>query len=139
MISLDARALLRRLLDDDPEQSQKLEKLFEGRAPVVVTEVVIAEIATLLTSQHYAAGSAEVAAAVESLLKEPNLIVEDRQAVWRALQDFVKASRTMPSYRLLDALALNKARSTAEAYGEKLKGFYTTDPDAPALPGLRKL
>lgn len=139
MISLDAQALLRRLLDDDPEQSQKLDKLFQGRSSIVVTELVLAEIATLLTGQHYAVGSAEVAAAVESLLKEPNLIVEDRQAVWRALQDFVKASRTNSSYRLLDALSLNKARSTAEAYGEKLKGFYTTDPDAPALPGVRKL
>lgn len=127
MITLDAEALLRRLLDDDPEKSRKLDKLLDTRAPVLVTDVVLVEIVSLLAGQHYQAGSTDIALAIDSLLREPAFMMESREAVWAALQDFITAAETNAPSRLSDTLGLHKAKITATAYGDAFKGHYSFD------------
>lgn len=135
MIAVDTNVLLRYLLGDDPAQSAKAEKLITGNNMVLVTDVVLVETLWTLKGQKYQLGKAELIGVVQALFEESNIRFEDGQVVWMALNDYRKAKLVRgKGADFADALIVNKATFTANSRNVALKGVYTFDKAAQALP-----
>jgi predicted nucleic-acid-binding protein len=133
VIAIDTNILLRRLLQDDPEQSKQANRLFEQEERILVTDVVLAETIWTLKGKRYGIDKTGIVAVVTSLLEEPAIIFENTQAVWSALNDYIEAN----SVNFTDALIINKAKETAKFHSEILKAVYTFDHGALKLPGAK--
>lgn len=108
MKGLDTSILIRYLVQDDPIQSPRANKIIEKlteQAPGFVTVVVIAEVAWVLRSR-YKATPPEIADAVERILSIGSLRVQNEQQVYEA----VVASRSGEG-TLADALICSLAKS----------------------------
>lgn len=138
MISVDTNVVLRRLLGDEPEQVKKVTKLFESAGPVLITDVVLAEVVWVLSGKKYQVSKEDLILAISSLLEEANVIFESKDVVWSALCDYASATDTKDGVGLADALILNKAKAHAEVQGVVFKGHYTFDVNAQALPGAKR-
>lgn len=94
MIGLDTNVLVRYFTDDEPKQARAARQLIETRltrdAPGHVNTVTLAETAWVL-QRLYGAGREEVARVVDSLLTAPNVVVERKALVRRALQAYAGA------------------------------------------------
>jgi predicted nucleic-acid-binding protein len=87
MKGLDTSILIRYLVQDDPVQSPRANKIIEKltvQAPGFVTVVVIAEVAWVLRSR-YKATPQEIADAVERILSIGSLRVQNEQQVYEAV------------------------------------------------------
>ena len=91
MIAVDTNVLLRRILNDDEQQSAKAKKVFESGRPVLITDVVLAETIRTLKGKRYGATKEDIQALVMSLLEETHTVFENQQAIWSALNNFVAA------------------------------------------------
>ena len=110
MISIDTNVLLRRLLHDDPFQSTRTDALFERDGAVLVTDIVLCEALWTLTGKRYRISRDDVVSVVVSLLRDPQIVLEDADAVWSAVDDFsIHKKADFP-----DALIVNKSRRFAE-------------------------
>lgn len=143
MIAVDTNVLLRRLLDDDPDQSERARRLFERAETILIPDVVLAETIWTLEGKRYKAVRDDLVAMVTGLLEEPNIVFESRQAVWSALNEYIDAPpvRTAAGMRtadLADALVVSKAVITAQRRGERYDGTYTFDQAALALTGTKR-
>jgi len=143
MIAVDTNVLLRRLLDDDPEQAELARRLFERNESVLIPDAVLAETVWTLKGKRYKATRDDLVAMIMSLLEEPNVVFESRQAVWSAVNDYIDAPtvRTAGGAQtadLSDALVVNKAKIAAQRRGEGYGGTYTFDQAAPALHGKKR-
>jgi predicted nucleic-acid-binding protein len=143
VIAVDTNVLLRRLLDDHPEQAERAHRLFDRKENVLIPDVVLAETIWTLKGKRYKADKDDLVAMVMGLLEEPNVVFESRQAVWSAVNDYIDASevRTAHGARtadLPDALVVNKAKITARRRGEGYGGTYTFDQAALALEGTKR-
>jgi len=77
-----------------------------------------------------------VLATLNALFAEPNLVFEDDQAVWRALQDYSKSGTlSKRSADFPNALIVNKAKSYSKTWQLELTGIYTFDKGALQLEG----
>lgn len=144
MISVDTNVLLRRILNDDEEQTAKARKLFEGTKPILITDVVLAETVWTLTGKRYGATKADIQALVMSLLEETNTIFEDQQAIWSALNDFVtaqpvKTANGIKAADFADALIANKSKVVARDIEQPYEGTYTFDRAALQISGTKTL
>ncbi|MDZ4377272.1 MAG: type II toxin-antitoxin system VapC family toxin [Xanthomonadaceae bacterium] len=144
MIAVDTNVILRRLLQDDPIQSARVDVLFEKKTLILVTDVVLAEVAWTLSGKRYAASRDDVVAAITSLFEEPNVQFENRDVVWAALRDYaeVPAIKTANGTRtadFADALIVRKAAATMRVLGQRNGMMYTFDRPAQQLPGTRPL
>lgn len=87
MIGLDTNVLLRAVTQDDPAQSpvatRLLSRLTEA-SPGYVNTVVLVELVWSL-ERGYKYGSAEISGAIEALLASTAYMIEQRDAVGRAL------------------------------------------------------
>ncbi len=144
MISVDTNVLLRRILNDDAEQATKARRLFEGTRPVLITDVVLAEMVWTITGKRYGATKEDIQSVVMSLMEETNIVVEDRQAIWSALNDFIasrpiKTENGIKTADFADALIVNKSKIVARdknlAYGRT----YTFDRAALQINGAKSL
>lgn len=140
MIAVDTNVVLRRLLADDAGQAERANALFDGREMVLITDVVLVETVWTLKGKRYGATKEDITTAVMSLIEEPNVLFEDKQVVWSALNDFmsarpVKTSDGMKSADFADALIVNKARSVAKATDQKYSTTYTFDRAALEIEG----
>ncbi len=77
---------------------------------------------------------------LNSLFEEPNICFEDGQTVWRALNDYRKATPVKVGNKkkeadFSDALIINKAAFYATEKGETLNGVYTFDLAAQLISG----
>jgi predicted nucleic-acid-binding protein len=140
MIAIDTNVLLRYLLQDDKDQSQKAASLVTGAAPVLVTDVVLVETIWVLAGKRYRLGHEAVAGVISALFEEPNIVFEDGQTVWRALNDYkkvrlVKVGGKKKSADFPDALIVNKAMRQAREWHTTLEGVYTFDVAAREIPG----
>jgi len=140
MIAIDTNVLLRYLLEDDKVQSRKAASLISGRVPVLVTDVVLVETVWVLAGKRYRLDSEAVAGIIAALFKEPNIVFEDGQTVWRALSDYkkarpVKVGGKKVSADFPDALIVNKAMRQARQWQQTLEGIYTFDVAAREIPG----
>ena len=140
MIAIDTNVLLRYLLWDDKMQAAKADKLINGSAPVLITDVVLAETVWVLKGKKYKLNKTATIDVLNSLFKEPNIFFEDGQTVWRALNDYrhakpVKVGNKKKEADFPDALIVNKAKFYAAEKGEELEGVYTFDVAAQFISG----
>lgn len=140
MIAIDTNVLLRYLLQDDKAQSQKAASLVAGAVPVLVTDVVLVETIWVLAGKRYRLDHEAVAGVVSALFEEPNIVFEDGQTVWRALNDYkkarpVKVGGKKKSADFPDALIVNKAMHQARQWQQPLEDVYTFDVAAREIPG----
>lgn len=142
MIAVDTNVLLRRLLDDDAGQSAKARRLFGMSAGVLITDISLTEAIWVLTGKRYKAGKDHIVAMVASLLEEPNVLFESRQAIWSALNEYANATPVstiggMREVDFADALIVSKAKATANRLGDVYGGTYTFDQAALSLDGTK--
>ncbi|MBK8972649.1 MAG: type II toxin-antitoxin system VapC family toxin [Hahellaceae bacterium] len=143
MIAIDTNVLLRYLLDDDKAQSKRASELILGGTPVLITDVVLVETVWTLKGKRYNLDKEALIKIIHSLFKEPNLVFESGQTVWRALNDFrnakpVKSGGKRKEADFPDALIVNKARFMASETGTVFEGVYTFDRAAQQIPGTEK-
>lgn len=90
MIGLDTNVLVRYIMQDDPKNSPKANKLIEtldGDNPGFITMVSVIELYWVLTSCYELTG-AQVGQALEAILRTKALLVERADQVMRALRVF---------------------------------------------------
>jgi predicted nucleic-acid-binding protein len=104
VIAIDTNVLLRRLLQDDPEQSKQANRLFEEKERILITDVVLAETIWTLKGKRYEIDKTGIVAVVTSLFEEPAIVFENTQAVWSALNNYIEANPA----DFTDALIINK-------------------------------
>lgn len=131
MIGLDTNVVVRLLAQDDDVQSpiatRFISRLSRER-PGFISSVVLAEI-TWVLSRAYRASRADIAAAVEGILRSAELVVENAEAAYRALALY-EASK---SVEYADALI---AQIAALAGADE---FVTFDKGAASEQGVRLL
>ncbi len=131
MIGLDTNVVVRFLAQDDNVQSplatRFMSRLTRER-PGFISAVVLAEI-TWVLSRAYKASRADIAQAVEGLLRSAELVVENAEAAYRALATFHAAQ----SLEYADALI---AETAALAGASETVTF---DKRAAAEAGMRLL
>lgn len=140
MIAVDTNVLLRRILSDDDEQAAKARKLFNGDKPVLITDIVLAETVWTLKGKRYAATREDIAALVMSLLEEPNIVFENQQAIWSALNDFLAAlpintANGTKTADFSDALIVNKAKHIARELNQTYESTFTFHRAAREISG----
>jgi predicted nucleic-acid-binding protein len=90
MIGLDTNVLVRYIMQDDPKNSSKANKLIEsldGDNPGYITMVSVIELYWVLTSCYELTG-AQVGQALEAILRTKAFLVERADQVMRALRVF---------------------------------------------------
>ena len=141
MIAIDTNVLLRYLLWDDKIQAAKTDRLINGSTPVLITDVVLTETLWTLKGKKYKLDKTAVIGVLDSLFEEPNIIFEDGQTVWRALNDYrqakpVKVGNKKKEADFSDALIVNKAKFYTMEKSKTLNGVYTFDLAARIIPGI---
>lgn len=96
---------------------------------MLITDVVIAETVWTLLGRRYRAGNSDVMAALERLLEEPLVEVENDEVIWRAVQNYRETDADFA-----DALVVQKALSVASKSGRELEATYTFNAAALELP-----
>ena len=90
MIGLDTNVLVRYIAQDEPSQSAQATKLIEGftaEAPGFVSTVTLVETVWVL-ARAYKTAKAEILQIVEGLLRARELIIEDVETHYLALNQF---------------------------------------------------
>lgn len=142
MMAIDTNVLLRYLLDDDKAQSRKASTIINGSEKILITDIVLVEAIWTLKGKKYKLDKEGIIQLINALFEEPNIIFEDGQSVWRALNDFrkskpVKVGNKYKTADFSDALIVNKAKYFSMIEDEKLNGVYTFDIAAQELSGTK--
>lgn len=103
MRAIDTKVLVRLVVRDDPTQTAAAERFIEGGAWVPL--VALAEMGWVLTSIYHLT-AAQLADAIEMLLDQSNVVLQDFEAVQAALALF----RDRPFLGFSDCLVLETAR-----------------------------
>ena len=143
MIAIDTNVLLRYLIQDDKKQSVKADKLITGRRKVLITDVVLVETIWTLKGKKYKLLKNDLLLVIDGLFKEPNIIFEDGQTVWRAYNAIrgsgpIKVGTKKKDADFADALILEKSRYNANRKGESFGGLYSFDAAAQQFDNVRK-
>jgi len=126
IVAVDTNLLLRRLLDDDPDQSRKAHAFFSRHRRVLITDIVLAETAWTLTGRRYRASRDDIADTVLALYQNPSICFEDESVVWAALSDFIDSE----SADFADAMIVNKSKSLGA------ESVFNFDSGAQAMSGV---
>ncbi len=86
MIVLDTNLLLRYLLNDDPAQAKRAQRLLERSPLVTVTTTIVLELVWVLECSDCA--RAEIVGALRHILGLPNMRLSNEAAFYRAVQWF---------------------------------------------------
>ena len=128
MIGLDTNVLVRYFAQDEPRQAAAARRLIQAgltrELPGHVNVVTLAETYWVL-KRLYAAGRDELVQVIENLLAAPNIVVERRALVRKALQNY-GASVAGFSDRLIAQLNLDAGCAstlTFDRSAAKLAGF----------------
>jgi len=143
MIAVDSNVLLRYLLNDDPIQSKKAYQLITGNEKVLITDVVLVETIWALKGKRYKLDKDSIVQILNALFAEPNILFEDNQIVWRALNDYkqarpIKIKGKQKIADFLDALIVNKARSVGKQIHKENVMVYTFDKAALQISGAQE-
>lgn len=90
MIGLDTNVLVRYIAQDDAKQSLKATALIESLsadAPGYLTTVSVVELVWVMQS-CYGMGREGIAATVSQILRTKEIVVQNADVVWRAVQAF---------------------------------------------------
>jgi len=93
MIGLDTNVLVRYIMQDDPKQSPKANKIIDALSsddPGFITVVSVIELYWVLTA-GYALTNEQFLQAMEGILRTKQFIVENADQVLRALRIFEKS------------------------------------------------
>ena len=138
MIAIDTNVLLRYLLADDTRQHRLARRVIEAGAPILLTDVVIAEALWTLAGKRYSLSKPELCKVIRALVEDLSFVFEDSQVIWVALNDYENARPVRgKTLDFSDALILNKAKRFSEIQSTSFDGFYTFDLAARVLPGSR--
>lgn len=143
MISIDTNVLLRYLLQDDDIQSQKANKIVNGKRKILITDVVLTETIWTLKGKRYKLNKDELLYVVDQLFKEPNVTFEDGQSVWRAFNVIrntkpVKVGSKKKDADFADALILEKSKYDCERKNEEFECMYSFDSAAQQIENIIK-
>lgn len=143
MIAVDTNVVLRYLLQDDETQSPKANRLIAGKTKVLITDVVLVESLWVLKGKKYNLGKETQLQVIEQLFKEPNIVFEDGQTVWRALHTLrgttpIKVGAKKKDADFADALVLEKARYHCEQKECVFDGVYSFDVAAQQMEDIKK-
>jgi predicted nucleic-acid-binding protein len=143
VIAIDTNVLLRYLLQDDAIQSAKANKLVAGHKTILVTDIVLSETIWTLKGKKYKLPKEQLLHVIEQLFKEPNLVFEEGQVVWRAFNDFrvnkpVKVGSKKKDIDFADALILEKSQFLASQKKAVFHGMYSFDVAAQQLENINK-
>jgi predicted nucleic-acid-binding protein len=122
LIGIDSNVLLRAVLDDDRMWSDRARTLVARHCtpetPGCINLLVLAEICWVL-KRRPEFGRAELADVVQGLLEADNIVLEEEEAILRALNRFRRESAGFIEYLISEINARNGASPT-----------YTIDRDA---------
>jgi len=132
VISIDTNVLLRYLLQDNKKQAALSVKLIEGKRKILVTDVVLIEAIWTLKGKKYNLKKNDLILIVEQLFKEPNLVFEDNQCIWKTLYSFreskaVKVGSKKKDVDFADILILEKSKFDCNLKNEKFSAMYSFD------------
>lgn len=94
MIGLDTNVLVCYIVEDDEKQARIATRVVDARTaddPGYVSHLVLVELTWVLAS-CYDADKAALISVIEQLLQTKQLVVEEAETVWHALEDYKKAS-----------------------------------------------
>lgn len=142
MIAIDTNVLLRYLLWDDEAQAAKAKLLINGPQPVLLTDIVLVETVWTLTGKKYDLNKDDLIALLNSLFEEPNIVFEDGQTVWRAMNDYrqakpVNVGGKQNAAGFPDTLIVNKGKFCIAQRQQSFGGVYTFDIAAQQIPGAK--
>ena len=143
MISVDTNVLLRYLLQDDRDQSPKADRLFGSKKNILITDMVLVEALWTLKGKKYNLGKQDQLMVLSQLFKEPNVIFEDRQTVWSAMNCFrtnekIKVGDKKKEADFADALILEKSKSICYQRDEIFDGLLTFDVASQQFDGSKE-
>ena len=143
MISVDTNVLLRYLLQDDKDQSPKANRLFSSTKKVLITDMVLVESLWTLKGKKYNLSKQDQLMVLSQLFKEPNVIFEDRQTVWSAMNSFrtsekIKVGSKKKEADFADALIVEKSKSICNEKGENFDGLFTFDVASQQFDGSKE-
>ncbi len=132
MISIDTNVLLRYLLQDDKKQAALAVKLIEGKIKILVTDIVLIETIWTLKGKKYKLKKDDLILIVEQLFKEPNIVFEDSQSVWKTLFGFkesipIKVGSKKKDVDFADILILEKSKFDCNRKKVKFDTMYSFD------------
>lgn len=94
MIGLDTNVLTRYIVEDDEKQARIATRIIDSctaEEPGFVSHAVLIELTWVLSS-CYDADKTALVAVIEQVLQTKQLIVEQGETVWHALDDYKKSS-----------------------------------------------
>jgi predicted nucleic-acid-binding protein len=131
VIGIDTNVLVRYLTDDEPEMAGRAERFLEQECapdrPGFINLVVLCEVVWVLKA-HYRLAREQIAAAIDALLRAPQVAVERGDLVERALMDYRRGKVGFADV----LIGLINQRSGCEATA-------TFDREAAALDSFRLL
>lgn len=141
MISVDTNILLRYLLQDDENQARKAGELMAGRNKILVTDIVLVEMLWTLKGRRYRLDRDALLQVVEQLFKEPSIVFEDGQAIWRTLQTLKQKQQTKSDKKnramdFSDVLIVEKTKFVCSLKDEDYRGTYSFDHAMQQLDGV---
>lgn len=143
MIAIDTNVLLRYLLEDNEQQSEKAKGLINGQHKVLITDVVLCETIWVLKGKRYQLPKDSIVDLIHALFAETNIQFEDAQTVWCALKDYanaapIKVKGKTKQADFPDTLIINKARRYGEVNNIDVSAFYTFDKAALEIDGAKE-
>jgi len=143
VISVDTNVLLRYLLQDDKDQSPKANRLFSSTKKVLITDMVLVEALWTLKGKRYNLGKQDQLMVLSQLFKEPNVIFENRQTMWSAMNSFrtsekIKVGNKRKEADFADALILEKSKSICIEKRESFDGLFTFDVASQQFDGTKE-
>ena len=116
MIVLDTNLLLRYLLNDDPAQARRAQRLLEASPLVTVTPTILLELVWVLECSD--CSRAEIVIALRHVCGLPNMRLPDEAAVFRAVQWFERGLDFADAMHL----ALSPANATLMTFDKDFVG-----------------
>lgn len=124
MIALDTNVVVRFLVEDDREQSERARAFLESQnragEPCLITDIVVCEIVWVLES-CYRFDRAEIYEVLRSLLRARQLRFQSADLVARALQRYAKGKADVSDY-LLDEVGRSLGSSATATFDRGLSG-----------------
>ena len=103
MIGLDTNVLVRYIVQDDPEQAHLATEAIEAQctseSPGRINVIVLCELIWVL-ARGYGYDRQLVSSVVRRILSSPELLVEEDEAVWKALKVYEQGTADFSDYLL---------------------------------------
>jgi predicted nucleic-acid-binding protein len=124
VIALDTNLLVRLIVHDDDGQARAVERLFirarRDQTPLFVADVVLCELVWVLT-RRLGLGRAEIAEALDRLLRTEQVVVADSAVASRALAGYRAGRGDFADY-LIREQAIAREAEEVVTFDRNLKG-----------------